>query len=131
MNELESALHTIALALGIDIEIKGKVQEGQQLSKGFNVLAMQMFNNILNTKFSPTTAQTASLLKKLREAGFTPDDVKLVVESKKAEWQHDDKMKQYLRPTTLLQEAKFEAYLEAAKAMPTNRQYELMKDDWE
>lgn len=45
----------------------------------------------------------------------TLDDLKLIVEHKAFQWQNTDRA-QYLRPATLFQAEKFDAYLQAAKA---------------
>lgn len=131
MTELEQALSTIALALGIDIEIKGKVQEGQPEPKGYNERAMAILNAILNTSYKHTTPTTIGMLKHLRENGYDLKDIEKVVRFKHSEWANDIKMKKFLRPATLFQVAKFENYLNEANQAPTNKMYDLMKDDWE
>lgn len=49
----------------------------------------------------------------IRASGRTLDDVRAVVRSKHAEWRDDDRMRRFIRPSTLFGD-KFEEYLAAA-----------------
>ena len=60
-------------------------------------------------------------LTKIFDAGYSIDDVRLVCESKQAEWGADQKRQKWLRPHTLFG-AKFEGYLAAAKADPAKEE---------
>lgn len=131
MTELERALSTIALALGIDIEIKGQ-QEAVKQVKGYDQRAIEILNGILNTKYKHTTPVTMGMLKQLREHGFTLNDIEAVIKKKHSEWSSDPKMSKFLRPATLFQVAKFENYLQEAHAVKVDKMYGLFtKDSWE
>lgn len=62
------------------------------------------------TEFKPATAATCRLITARENEGFGFDDFRAVIDAKKAEWQSDPKMNQYLRPQTLFG-PKFEGYL--------------------
>lgn len=61
------------------------------------------------------SGEVTGMLRRLFDAGYSPDDVALVCRSKAAEWARDAQMQRYLRPQTLFG-GKFEGYLNAAKA---------------
>ena len=77
-----------------------------------------------------TTAKAHSTVIKARLAeGYTIDDLKAVIDSKAKEWLDSD-MKQYLRPSTLFGASKFDGYLSVAKMKPSNKMYDILKDEW-
>jgi uncharacterized phage protein (TIGR02220 family) len=75
--------------------------------------------------------------------GFSPDDLKLVIEFKVMKWGNDVKMKSYLRPETLFGN-KFDGYLQEAKREKPQKstqepvklsdmfapEYQPKKEDW-
>lgn len=60
--------------------------------------------------YKAKTDATVRLIKARMNDGFSIEDFKKVIDIKTAEWKHDDKMKNYLRPITLFS-TKFESYL--------------------
>ena len=66
------------------------------------------FNKVTGRQFQKPKG-LASILK----AGYSVDDVKLVIEYQAKEWMGTD-MQKYLRPETLFRESKFEGYLNNA-----------------
>ena len=75
---------------------------------------LSLLNQSCDTSFKHTTAATQTTIRARLNDGFTIDDFKTVIEHKASEWKNDNKMSQYLRPSTLFG-TKFESYLEAAK----------------
>ena len=69
---------------------------------------LEHFNRVTGRKFQKPKG-LASILK----AGYTVEDVKLVIEYQAKEWMGTD-MQKYLRPETLFRESKFEGYLNNA-----------------
>lgn len=67
-------------------------------------------NEKAETKYRASSKKTQSLIKARINEGFTLEDFKTVIDKKTAEWKHDPKMNQYLRPETLFG-TKFESYL--------------------
>lgn len=60
------------------------------------------------------SATTENLEARLND-GFTVDDCKVVIDSKMAEWWGDDRMRKYVRLTTLFAPSHFESYLNTAR----------------
>lgn len=71
---------------------------------------VEFLNITLETKFSPNSTQTKTLIQKRLDEGYTVEDFKTVILKKKKEWEDSEKMERYLRPATLFSE-KFENYL--------------------
>lgn len=72
------------------------------------------------------TLSVERLIGGLLDAGHTGDQMRTVIDKKCAEWLNDDKMRSYLRPSTLFGD-KFEEYL----AAPITLAQEREKDDRE
>jgi uncharacterized phage protein (TIGR02220 family) len=68
-------------------------------------------NEATGKNYSPDTKETVKLISGRLSEGRTFDDFKHVIEVKAAEWLHNDRMNQYLKPTTLFAQANFESYL--------------------
>ena len=62
------------------------------------------------TAYKSTSRKTQELIRARQNEGFELDDFKAVIDHMCAEWLHDKKMRQYLRPETLFG-TKFEGYL--------------------
>lgn len=77
--------------------------------------ALRVFTEVTGRACLIPSAEVSFDLTKVFDAGYSIDDVRLVCESKQAEWGADPKRQQWLRPHTLFG-AKFEGYLAAAKA---------------
>lgn len=71
---------------------------------------VSFLNETVHASYKPNTPKTKSLITARLNEGFTVDDFKTVIQKKADEWLGDDKMQQYLRPSTLFG-TKFEAYL--------------------
>ena len=88
----------------------------------------------LNLKTNSTFKAEAKINKSLVNArlndGYSIDDLKAIIDHKSKEWDSDH-MRQYLRPATLFATTKIDGYLSMAKKRPTNKMYELLKDDWD
>ena len=79
--------------------------------------ALEIFTEVTGRPCLIPSGEVAFMLTKIFDAGYTVDDVRLVCESKFAEWGHDTKCQKWLRPQTLFGD-RFEGYLAAAKADP-------------
>lgn len=77
--------------------------------------ALKVFTEVTGRACLIPSAEVSFDLTKIFDAGYSIDDVRMVCESKQAEWGSDPKRQQWLRPHTLFG-AKFEGYLAAAKA---------------
>ena len=67
-------------------------------------------NDIAGTKFRPVQANVRLINSRLKE-GATVEQMKAVVDRKNCDWPAGDKMRQYLRPSTLFNATNFDQYL--------------------
>jgi len=72
-------------------------------------------NTTCNRSFSADNEANYKPVLSLIKKGYKPEDLKSVVDYKKQKWGGDDKMRQYLRPTTLFGASKFGTYLDEAR----------------
>lgn len=77
--------------------------------------ALKVFTEVTGRACLIPSAEVSFDLTKVFDAGYSIDDVRMVCEQQQAEWGADPKRQKWLRPHTLFG-AKFEGYLEAAKA---------------
>lgn len=74
-------------------------------------------NTKANTSFKATTKETMQfVLARQKVDGWELEDFKLVVDFKVNDWGKDDRMKQYICPSTLFRASNAEKYMQAAKA---------------
>ena len=90
--------------------VEGKKERIQRQS----IEALQYLNLICGREFHLTRENLKFAAGRLNGLA-TLDDLKLIVEHKAFQWQNTDRA-QYLRPATLFQAEKIDAYLQAAKA---------------
>lgn len=74
-----------------------------------SLFLVSYLNEKTGGNFRPTRA-TVSLIDSLLEQGFTVNDIQNVIDKKAAEWSGDDRMRGFLRPSTLFGN-KFAEYL--------------------
>jgi len=85
---------------------------------------LQYLNERAGKRFRQIPANHKHIKGRLRE-GATVEQLKLVTDYQVAQWMNDDKMRQYLRPSTLYSSEHWDEYLMAAqewnaKGRPTN-----------
>lgn len=68
-------------------------------------------NEKLGTSYRPEGKAIERLLNGRLEEGYTVDDFKKVIDNMVSEWGNDEKMQQYLRPSTLFTATHFPEYL--------------------
>lgn len=74
-------------------------------------------NTKANTSFKATTKETIQfVLARQKVDGWGLEDFKLVIDFKVHDWGKDDRMKQYICPSTLFRASNAEKYMQAAKA---------------
>ena len=87
-----------------------------QLQKAFAVL--DYLNRLTGSKFSTinpsgkNTAHAKLVIDRIKD-GYSKDDFHKVVAGQHKQWSNDDKMRKYLRPSTLFVKKNFENYLDA------------------
>jgi len=92
--------------------------EGEKKSPAFeDLLPIRQIIAYLNEKsgknFSPTSRTTKAHVSARWKEGYGLEDFKKVIDYQVAKWKGDPKMEEYLRPQTLFNGEKFEAYLNA------------------
>lgn len=80
-------------------------------------------NTLTGTSFRSTTKETTRLITGRLSEGYTVEDCTNVIRHRWETWEHDLKMRQYIRPGTLFLPAKFESYLQEARRS-------LTEDEW-
>lgn len=79
------------------------------------VEVVDYLNAKAGTAYKPTSEATRKLIRGRLSDGFTVSDFKAVIDNRCESWLNDDKMREYLRPSTLFRPSNFEAYLNAPK----------------
>lgn len=83
-----------------------------RVPKVFDTAAPILYlNQVAGTRFDPGNKANVRLVKARYHEGRTIDDFKSVVDKKASQWLTDEKMSQYLRPSTLFSATNFESYL--------------------
>ena len=75
------------------------------------------FNSVTGQKLKASTKSHSQNISARLSEGHSVEDLKMVIDSKFAEWSTDKKMAQYIRPSTLFQDSKFNGYLQQAKTV--------------
>lgn len=78
---------------------------------------IEYLNEKAKRSFSPKTKATRQHLAARLKEGYTPEQIKSVIDDRVDRWANDAHMAEYLRPNTLFA-GKFESYLQAAQAGP-------------
>lgn len=74
-------------------------------------------NTKANTSFKATTKETIQFVTARQKVdGWELEDFKLIIDFKVHDWGKDDRMKQYICPSTLFRASNAEKYMQAAKA---------------
>lgn len=68
-------------------------------------------NEVCGTGYDPGSDTSRKYVGARLGEGFTVDDCKRVIDNMAAQWLDDDRMRRYLRPSTLFRKEKFEGYL--------------------
>ena len=95
--------------------VHDKIKPNKQLQ--FVSEVVTYLNQKTNQQFKTTTKETIQFINsRVKLDGWELEDFKTVIDFKTNEWLKDDKMRQYLCPSTLFRASNAEKYLLAAKA---------------
>jgi uncharacterized phage protein (TIGR02220 family) len=86
-----------------------KSVESVKNEKDIALRLLEEFNTVAGKSFKPTEINVSLIIERLRE-GFTEDDISFVIEHMTKKWKDDEKMNQYLRPSTIFGKTKFSQY---------------------
>jgi len=108
----------------IDENVKTPIDENVKLNnislskdKDYIVELIKYLNEKAGRSFSDKTAATRKHLRARLAEGYTPEQIKAVIDDRVMRWGADTHMAEYLRPNTLFA-GKFESYLQAAQSSP-------------
>ena len=97
------------------VVVHDEIKPNKQLQFVSEVVAY--LNQKTNQQFKETTKETIQFINsRVKLDGLELEDFKAVIDFKTNEWLKDDKMRQYLCPSTLFRASNAEKYLLAAKA---------------
>jgi uncharacterized phage protein (TIGR02220 family) len=99
----------IPLNLNLNLKFKSKFKYKDNGALRASVIAY--LNERTGKKFNPESKTTIHLINARLEEGRTLADFKRVIDIKVGKWKDDPKMDDYLRPETLFNRTKMEAYL--------------------
>jgi uncharacterized phage protein (TIGR02220 family) len=97
------------------VVVHDEIKSNKQLQ--FVTEVVTYLNQKTNQQFKTTTKETIQFINsRVKLDGWELEDFKVVIDFKTNEWLKDDKMRQYLCPSTLFRASNAEKYLLAAKA---------------
>ena len=88
-------------------------------------------NQKTQSNFKPKTEETRKSIRARLKEGYTVDDFKRVIDSKSSDWSDSERMREYLRPSTLFRPANFEAYLNEANRPKVKKKTEFEQREYD
>ena len=85
-------------------------------------------NEKTNKHFMPKNKQTVKFINGRLSEGYSKEDLKAVIDNRVEKWLNDEKMNEYLRPSTLFRPSKFEAYYNDVLSMREKANSEREKE---
>ena len=95
----------------VNVNVSDSFEAGSDGPAPLSSLLISYLNEKAGTNYN-VTAAVVQRIGELMDAGYTADDMKSVIDKKVSEWKDSDKMRGYLRPSTLFGD-KFEEYVSA------------------
>lgn len=92
---------------------------------------IDIFNNVCGTNLTYRSKNNNSLINARIEEGAKVEDFEKVIRSKYNEWEDNEKMKAYIRPSTLFGATNFHNYLAAAQIESRNKEVKPKKKEYE
>ena len=95
----------------VNVNVSDSFEAGSDGPAHLSSLLISYINGKAGTNYN-VTAAVVQRIGELMDAGYTADDMKSVIDKKVSEWKDSDKMRGYIRPSTLFGD-KFEEYVSA------------------
>lgn len=95
----------------VNVNVSDSFEAGSDGPAPLSSLLISYLNEKAGTNYN-VTAAVVQRIGELMNAGYTADDMKSVIDKKVSEWKDSDKMRGYIRPSTLFGD-KFEEYVSA------------------
>lgn len=89
-----------------------------------SLLAIAHLNEVTGRRYQADNKTNAELIAELMRRGYQLEDIISVIDRKAAEWGDSDKMRPYLRPSTLFNPERFDEYLNAPETREERTQTE-------
>lgn len=83
------------------------------------------------SNFKAKTEETRKSIRARLKEGYTVEDFKRVIDSKSSDWADSERMREYLRPSTLFRPANFEAYLNEANRPKVKKKSEFFQNEYD
>lgn len=83
------------------------------------------------SNFKAKTEETRKSIRARLKEGYTVEDFKRVIDSKSSDWADSERMREYLRPSTLFRPANFEAYLNEANRPKVKKKSEFPQNEYD
>ena len=109
-NEANEAV-SVSVSVPVSVSVSDSVSVADSLAAETTSSVLDYLNQKTGSRYEPTDTSTEQV-KLLLSNGFTENDIRTVIDKKCREWIQNDKMRPYLRPSTLFGD-KFEEYLNA------------------
>lgn len=93
----------------VNVNMSDSFEAGSDGPAPLSSLLISYLNEKAGTNYN-VTAAVVQRIGELMNAGYTADDMKSVIDKKVSEWKDSDKMRGYIRPSTLFGD-KFEEYI--------------------
>ena len=88
-------------------------------------------NEKTQSNFKAKTEETRKSIRARLKEGYTVEDFKRVIDSKSSDWADSERMREYLRPSTLFRPANFEAYLNEANRPKVKKKAEFLSNEYD
>lgn len=93
----------------VNVNVSDSFEAGSDGPAPLSSILISYLNEKAGTNYN-VTAAVVRRISELLDAGYTADDMKSVIDKKVSEWKDSDKMRGYIRPSTLFGD-KFEEYI--------------------
>ena len=89
---------------------KKPFNEKENKNKAIIEEVIAYLNEKTGKHFTPKNKETVKFINGRLSEGYSKEDLKAVIDNRCEKWLNDEKMNEYLRPSTLFRPSKFEAY---------------------
>ena len=89
---------------------KKSFNEKENKNKAIIEEVIAYLNEKTGKHFTPKNKETVKFINGRLSEGYTVSDLKMVIDNRCEKWLNDEKMNEYLRPSTLFRPSNFEAY---------------------
>ena len=83
------------------------------------------------SNFKAKTEETRKSIRARLKEGYTVEDFKRVIDAKSSDWADSERMREYLRPSTLFRPANFEAYLNEANRPKVKKKSDFPQNEYD